>query len=97
MTSTFDNFRLTIETYPFDIFTLSETWLKENKLLLQYVNINGGGVGAYIRDDIPFKRRTDLEQLYPDLEVLWLEVPGRNTNSKLLLGTIYRSERTMPT
>lgn len=41
MTSTFDNFRLTIETYPFDIFTLSETWLKDNKLLLQYVNIPG--------------------------------------------------------
>jgi hypothetical protein len=61
--------------------------------LVTPLNINGGGVGAYIRDDIPFKRRTDFEQLYPDLEVLWLEVPGRNTNSKLLLGTIYRSER----
>ena len=110
MISTFDNYRLTLETYPFDIFTLRETWLKDNKLLLEYVsipgyihvfqnrdNIKGGGVGAYIRDDIPFKRRSDLEQLYPDLEHLWLEVPGRNKNSKLLLGTIYRSQRMMPT
>ena len=24
-------------------------------------SIKGGGVGAYIRDDIPFKRRSDLE------------------------------------
>ena len=38
-----------------------------------------------------------LNSYIPDLEVLWLEVPGRNTNSKLLLGTIYRSERIMPT
>jgi hypothetical protein len=41
-------------------------------------NISGGGVGAYIqvRDDMHFKRLTNFEQLYPDLEVLWLEVPG---------------------
>ena len=81
----------TYKTYPFDIFTLSETWLKDNKLLFQYVsitrfthvfqnrdNIKVCGVGAYIQDDIPFKRRSDLEQLYPDLEHLWLVVPGRN-------------------
>ena len=29
----------------------------------------------------------------PQLEHLWLEVPGRNRHSKPLLGTIYRSER----
>ena len=31
----------TYETYPFDIFTLSETWLNDNKLLLQFVSIPG--------------------------------------------------------
>jgi exonuclease III len=51
-----------IERYAFDIITMSETWLKENNLLLQRVTIpgyvhafnnrdkiRGGGVGIYIK------------------------------------------------
>ena len=30
MTSTFDEFLLTVNKYPLDIITLSETWLKDN-------------------------------------------------------------------
>ena len=56
---------LTINSYNFDIITLSETWLKDNPLLLQHVSVpkyqlcynnrnvcKGGGVDAYIKDSI---------------------------------------------
>ena len=80
MTSMFNEFLMTIQTYPFDIITLSETWLKDNHLLLEYVsvpgyshefrnrNVRGGGVGAYIRDNLKYKRRSDIEKLHPNLE-----------------------------
>ena len=96
---------LLIQRYSFDVITMSETWLKENNLLIQYVTIpgyihafnnrdkiRGGGVGVYIKESIKFKRREDLEKRYPTMEHLWIEIPGRNRHSKLLLGTIYRSE-----
>ena len=84
---------------------MSETWLKDNPHLLNYVTIpgysqvfrnrekiRGGGVGFYVREGIMFKRRMDIENVEPDLEHIWLEVDGRNRHSKMLLGVIYRSE-----
>ena len=84
---------------------MSETWLKNHKELLEYVSLpgyatefrhreirKGGGVGVYIRDNVKYKRREDLENMKPELEHLWIEVPGRNKHSKLLLGVMYRSE-----
>ena len=89
-----------------DIITMSETWLKNNPALLEYLtipgytivfrnreSIKGGEVGAYTRDSKEFKHRKDIELLQPDLEHLWLEIPGRNKHSKALLGVFYRSER----
>ena len=55
-------------------------------------SIKGGGVGAYIHESIQFKRRCDIENLHPDLEHLWLELPGRNKHSKALIGIMYRSK-----
>ena len=88
MISTFNEFLLTVSQYSFDVFTLSETWLKNNPYLLEYVSIpgysavfrncdaiKGGGVGAYIRESLHFKRREDIEKLQPDFEHLWLEFP----------------------
>ena len=110
MCSTFNEFQLTVESYPLDIITLSETWLKENPLLMKYVqlpgyvtefrnreNHRGGGVGMYIKDNIRYKRRKDIENIQSDLENLWIEVAGRNKHSKLLLGVIYRSTKFMNT
>ena len=61
--------------YKFNIMTLSETWLKENVLLLQHVTIpgyhieyfnkpnrRGGGVGLCVKDHLKFKVRTDINQ-----------------------------------
>ncbi len=110
MTSTFDELLLVIRTYGFDVVTLSETWLKDNPQLLRHVSIpgygqefrnreqiKGGGVGAYIKESVKYKRRKDIESKYPDLEHLWLEIQGRNKHSHLLLGTIYRSTRILDT
>ena len=41
ITSTFDSLLMTIDRYSFDIITMSETWLNENKLRLQHVTIPG--------------------------------------------------------
>ena len=87
---------------------MSETWLKDNSLLLQHVFIpgyelcynnhnkcRGGGVGAYIKESIKFKRRHDIENLQPNFEHVWLEITGKNKNSNLLPGVIYRSDKIM--
>ena len=41
MSSTFDEFPVTLYKNPFDIITLSETWLRNDSNLLQYVQIQG--------------------------------------------------------
>ena len=104
MVSTFDELLAMIKEYPFDIVTMSETWLKDNPLRLQYVTIpgysqvfrnrdrfRGGGFGAYLRDGVSYKRRTDIENMVQELEHLWIEIPGRNRHSEMLLGVLYRS------
>ena len=106
MVSSFDELILMIKEYPYDVITMSETWLKNNPHLLNYVtipgysntfrnrdDIRGGGVGVDLKDAIDFKRRTDIESIEPELEHISLEIPGRNKHSKLLLGVMYRSER----
>ena len=55
--------------------------------------IKGGGVGAYIQESIKFKHRKDIEDLQPDLEHLWIEIPGHNKHNKTLIGVMYRSTR----
>ena len=84
--------------------TLSETWLKCNPHLLDYVKIDGykvkfrnrehtrgSGVGLYIRSDIKYKLRNGIVYTNTDIEHLWLEVSLRNKNSNLLLGIFYQS------
>ena len=47
----------------------------------------GGGIGAYVKDGIPYIRREDLE--CEDLEMMWLEISFKNTKS-FLISVIYR-------
>lgn len=49
-------------------------------------------MGAYLREGISYKRRIDIENIAPDLEHLFLEIPGRNKHIKMLLGVLFRSE-----
>lgn len=104
--SSFDEFKILLDTRKFDIVAMSETWLKDNPALLQYVQIQdyelyysnrdkikGGGVGCYVNSSLKCKRRTDIEKLDKEIEHLWLEIPGQNKHSKLLIGVIYRSNK----
>jgi len=95
MSSTFDEFQVMLKQNPFDIITLSETWLKDNKHLLEYVKINGynfsfknrdekrgGGVGVYIRND--------FNKLDETIEQLWIEIKNKNKKSSFLVETFYQ-------
>ena len=103
--SSLDELILTMEKYPSDVITMTETWLAQR---LQYATVPGYspefrhrnnlrdcGVGAYIRDSLEYKRRKYVENMEPDLEHLWIEFPSRNKYSKLLLGAVYRSEKAL--
>ena len=41
LVSIFNEFYVTLAKYPFDVVALSETWLRQNKMLLDYVHIPG--------------------------------------------------------
>ena len=103
MSSTFDEFQFMINQTKFDVITLSETWLKNDKHLLEYVRLpgyefayrnrdekRGGGVGIYIRDTIEFKVRSDISKLDDSIEHLWVEIQGKKKNSACLIGVFYQ-------
>ena len=105
MVSTFNELLLTVNSYPMHIVALSETWLRDQLQLLDYVSIpgfvtefwnreciRGGGVGVYIKENINYKHRRDIENAHPELEHLWIEVPGCNKYSRALVGVIYNFE-----
>ena len=101
--SSFVEFQWFMETYKFDIMTLSETWLKNDQNVLNYVNIQGynveyrnrdkkrgGRVGMYIKSSIKYLVRKDIIRLDQDLEHLWVEVKGKNKNHSFLVASIYQ-------
>ena len=103
MMSTFDELLLTIHKYDFDIVAMSER-------LLDHVNIpgydlffnnrekiKGGGVGCYAKSSLKVKRKKSFEELDPEIEQLWLEIPGRNKHSCMLMGVLYRSTKFLTT
>ena len=102
ISSTFTEFEKLMNTYKFDIITLSETWLKDDKNLLNHVKIpgykpeynhratRGGGVGMYIRTEIKYKPRKDIMRFDPGIEHLWIEVKGRNKNHSYLVASVYQ-------
>ena len=51
LSSTFDEFHVMLNEYQFDIITMSETWLKDNQKLLDYVDIPGHNLKYANRDD----------------------------------------------
>ena len=90
---------LQVELSHFDVIAMSETWLSQSiddtdLKLLNYQSPfrkdrqtnNYGGVIVYVRDNIPCKRRPDLE--VQGLESLWLEL--RLKSKVVLFGTFYR-------
>ena len=66
-------------------------WLRSNKHLLDYVQIpgynfvyknreqkRGGGLGAYLKEEVDFKTKEDLNILNATIERLRLEIKGKN-------------------
>ena len=99
-----------MKTYLIDVALLSETWLRDPKELPDYMSIDGyateflrrvvtkgGEAGAYMKENVAYRRRFDIEKTQSDLEHLWQELLGKNKHSKLLLGVIYRSDLLMTT
>jgi hypothetical protein len=43
MVSSFNEFQVFLSQYPMDVITMSETWLKENPALLEYVSLSSYG------------------------------------------------------
>ena len=103
MTLTFDEFQFMVNKLKFDIITLSETWLKNEKYLLEYVNLlgykfsyrsrnekRGGGEDVYIEDCITYKIRNDTISLDDSLEHLSVKVKCKNKKSPYLIGVVYQ-------
>jgi len=103
MNSTFDEFQFMISEMKFDIITLSETWLKNDKNLLEYVKVpgyefvyrnrdekRGGGVGIYIKETINFKIRNDIVKIDETIEHTWIEIASKSTKSDYLVGVFYQ-------
>ena len=103
MVSSFDEFNVMLQEHPFDILTLSETWLKDDVNLLNYVRIpgyefsyknrnerRGGGVSLYIEDAIEYTLRHDLNEIDESIEHLWIECKGNNCNKSYLVAALYQ-------
>ena len=100
LTSCFDEFKLWFKKNSFHVITLSETWLDgtihDSEIDIPgYVferkdrNRNGGGVAVYIKDDIQYSRRNDIEN--DNTESLWIEIQQVHKKS-FVIGTLYRPE-----
>ena len=89
-----DEINVLAAEYNFDVICLTETWL-DNSInansirLIGYRdpfcldrNRHGGGVLAYVKNDIYWVRRFDFES--PDVEILWLELKIINSRSLYL-------------
>ena len=101
ITSSFAEFEAMLTKHKFDIITLSETWLKDNPLLLNHVTIpgyknefnnrdgkRGGSVGLYIREGLQYKRRDDITRKDSTMEQLWLQV--KSEKDSFLLAVFYQ-------
>ena len=88
----------------FDIKTLSETWLKNNKHMLECVQIEGyksefintegrrgGGVGVYIKDCFRYKIPKDIVDFEPDIGHILIDLTYRNKNSSVMVGAFYQN------
>ena len=91
----------------YTMIALTETWLDQSKQDLynmpKYNCINrfrkqrrGGGVSLYIKNDIKFMNRPDLEYFDAEMESLFIEIDKNvfNLSSNVIVGVIYRMPNT---
>ena len=82
---------------PPDIIALSETRIKETSIIAtlpgyNFINENSqtqaGGVGAYIKNNLKYLQRRDLQFKIHGCENIWLEILGKR--QKIIIGIVYR-------
>ena len=101
LTST--EFEMMLQEYQFDIVALSETRLQDCLFQQNYIQINGynsvfrnrigkrgGGVGFYIKESITYKVRLYLSRVRDNLEILFVEIGGKNKNTPSLICVAYQ-------
>ena len=81
------------------IIAISETKLKEDgvcnisidgyRFISKHSPTNAGGVGIYIKNDIEFFRRQDLDCDFEGVETCFIEIP-RTKGETIVVGCIYR-------
>ena len=90
----------------FKVIVLTETWCRDTaskNSLLQIPNYTvihttrgddkqGGGVCMFVRNDLNFKLRNDLDRFDSDIETLSIEIENRNSKNIIITG-IYRPPR----
>ena len=93
----FDEISDVLNNNKIDIFSLNELFLNNLKskftipgfefLRKDRKNGSGGGVGIYIRTELDYKRRKDLEK--DDIKSIFIEIYPKNSNS-FIVGTLNR-------
>jgi len=82
---------------PPDIIALSETRIKETSIIAtlpgyNFINENSqtqaGGVGAYIKNNLKYLQRRDLQFKTHGCENIWLDILGKR--QKIIIGIVYR-------
>ena len=93
--------------FQFSIIGISESWLNNvkkhrysikgyNSEHLCRKNKGGGGVSIFIKDDIKYKRRKDLDLMTDFAEAIFIQIDKDifNTKKDILIATIYRPPNT---
>ena len=91
----------------FSIIGISETWLTENSVGCYHIpgynsehlyrnSRRGGGVSIFIKNDIKYKRRADLDIINDNIEAIFIEIRSEefDTNKNIIIGVIYRPPNT---
>ena len=89
--------------HEFSIYAFTETWFKDkpsqffnlpNYTLIQKHRVGrvGGGVCMYVKNDVIFKARPDLDFCTQSIDSLFIEVEQEGKN--VIVGTVYKSPDT---
>ena len=101
--STFNKFSIILNSYQFEIIAVTKTWLQVTDYQCDYMQVNGyntvfknrtgkrgDGVRFYLKEQLQYKVGTDFTWNYTDLEILVVDIHGRNKNTSTLLCAVYQ-------
>merc|ERR1711895_125947 len=91
----------------FSIIGISKTWLTANNESCYNISgynsehlyrnsERGGGVSIFIKANIKYKRRTDLDIINNNIEAIFIEIKSEefNTKKNMVIGVVYRPPNT---